>query len=137
MDLGVFARIIFEDREKWSGQILGVTSQFVTGDEIAKTLTKVTGIPAKYVACTGEEWVSRIPWASKPVASTDPNGPTNRDNWLMWWRAYEDDLLISERNMEELKKIHPGLRSLEMWIKETKYNGDVRPLLKGHRYIQD
>ncbi|KAJ5647835.1 hypothetical protein N7490_004207 [Penicillium lividum] len=135
-DLGIFARIIFEHRERWSGRSLGVTSQFVTGDEIAQTLTKVAGVPAKYVACTGEEWVSRIPWASKPVATTDPNGPTNKDNWLMWWRAYEDDLLISERNMEELKKIHPGLKTLEIWMKETNYNGETRPLLKGHRYAQ-
>lgn len=135
-DLGVFARTIFEDRGRWSGQILGVTSQFVTGDNIAETLTEVAGVPARYQPCTGEEWVSRIPWASQPVAKTDPNGPTHRENWIMWWRAYEDNLLVPERDMEQLKIIHPGLRNLEMWMKETEYNGQEMPLLKGHRFVQ-
>jgi hypothetical protein len=133
-DLGIFARIIFEDRSKWSGKSLNVTSQFVTGDEIANTLTKSTGIPAVYKPCTGEEWVSRIPWASHPVAKWDPTGPTNRDNWLMWWRAYEDDLLLQERDMDRLRSINPALRTLETWMNENKYDGRPKSLLRGHKF---
>ncbi|KAJ5784336.1 uncharacterized protein N7503_009548 [Penicillium pulvis] len=133
-DLGFFARIIFENRSEWSGQTLGVVSQFVTGDEIAETLTKVTGIPAVYKPCSGEEWVDQVPWASEPVAKMDPSGPTHRDNWLMWWRAYEDDLLLPERDMVRLKALNPDLRTLETWMKETNYDGQTRPLLRGHEF---
>lgn len=133
-DLGLFARIIFENRSEWSGQTLGVVSQFVTGDEIAETLTKVTGIPAVYKPCSGEKWVNQVPWASEPVAKMDPSGPTHRDNWLMWWRAYEDDLLLPERDMVKLKALNPDLRTLEAWMKETNYDGQSRPLLRGHEF---
>ncbi|KAJ5894672.1 hypothetical protein N7495_006363 [Penicillium taxi] len=132
-DLGTFARIIFENRTEWSGRTLGITSQFVTGEEIASTLTKVTGVTAVYEPCTGEEWVSRIPGSSGPVASTDPTGPTSRENYLMWWRAYEDDLIASERDFDQLRALHPGLRTLESWMKETGYTGEKKKLLKGQR----
>lgn len=132
--MGAFARIVFENRNKWSGQTLSVVSQFVTGDDIAETLTKVTGIPAVYKPCSGEDWVDRIPWALEPVAKMDPSGPTNRENWLMWWRAYEDDLLLQERDMHRLKVINPALRTLEAWMRENNYDGQSRPLLRGHQY---
>lgn len=132
-DLGVFARIIFENRSEWSGQTLSVVSQFVTGDEIAETLTKVTGIPSRYEPCSGEEWIDRIPWASQPVAKMDPSGPTMGENLLMWWRAYEDDLLLPERDMVRLKALNPSLRTLEAWMEENNYDGQIRPLLRGHQ----
>jgi hypothetical protein len=135
--LAAFARIIFEDRERWSGQTLGVTSDFASGEKIVKTLTEVAGVPAVYVPCTGEEYASRIPWASQPVAKTDVDGPTHADNWLMWWRIYEDDLILPERDMDRLRKIHPGLRTLKMWMKEHSYDGRSKELLKGHKYSNE
>jgi hypothetical protein len=110
-DLAAFARIIFEDRERWSGQTLGVTSDFASGEKIVKTLTEVAGVPAVYVPCTGEEYASRIPWASQPVAKTDVDGPTHADNWLMWWRIYEDDLILPEKDpswAEDSKNVDEG-----------------------------
>lgn len=38
---------------------------------------------------------------------------------------------VAGRNMEELIGVHPGLQSLEEWMRETKCDGIRQPLSKG------
>ncbi|KAH8897144.1 NAD(P)-binding protein [Thozetella sp. PMI_491] len=131
-DCGIFARIIFEDREAWSGKTLYAASHFVTGQELAETLSRVAGVKARYEDVTIKEWVDAFPYSSAPVATTDPDGITFGENFTMWWPAFQESLLLKlkQRDMGELKKIHPGLQSLEDWIRESGWDGVAGHVLK-------
>ncbi|KAH6677249.1 hypothetical protein B0J14DRAFT_338387 [Halenospora varia] len=132
-DMGVFTEKIFSDREAWSGKTLNVVSEFVTGQQIADTLTKVAGVKAIYQNVSMEEWLKALPYADVPVASTDPEGITIGENFAMWWPGFQDSLLLKlgTRDIPALKKVHPGLTSLEQWMVTEKYDGTAKPVLKG------
>lgn len=132
-DMGVFTEKIFSDREAWSGKTLNVVSEFVTGQQIADTLTKVAGVKAIYQNVSMEEWLKALPYTDVPVASTDPEGITIGENFAMWWPGFQDSLLLKlgTRDIPALKKVHPGLTSLEQWMVTEKYDGTAKPVLKG------
>jgi hypothetical protein len=131
-DVGAFALAIFSDRIRWSGQTLNVVSQFVTGQEIADTVQRVAGVKAIYKPVTIKEWLADLSYADKPVASMDPEGITVGENFSLWWPGFEDSILLKYgmRDMELLKSVHPGLQSLEDWIRSTGYDGTAKPLFK-------
>ena len=130
-DGAAFALLFFQDREKWSGQTLNVGSHFATGQEIAESVTRVAGVKAVYKPVTFDQWIADIPFAAGPVATTDPEGPTVADNFRMWWPGLEDSILLPTRDMPALKRLYPGLHTLEEWMKETRYDGSPKPFLKG------
>jgi hypothetical protein len=130
-DLAAFARIIFEDRARWSGQTLNSFSHWGTGPEIASTLQAVAGVKAVYREVDVEAWIDNTGLRGSPVASTDPEGPKFEESMRLWWNAFRDDILYPTRDREELKRIYPGLHSLEDWMRESGYDGTGKPLLKG------
>lgn len=132
-DCGAFALKIFQDRDAWSGKTLNAVSHFATGQEIADTLTKVAGVRATYEPVSIEEWVNTLPYGSAPVATTDPDGITVGQNFSMWWPGFQDSILLKQgtRDLAALKRIHPGLQSLEDFVRETGWDGTARPVLKG------
>ncbi len=105
-------------------------SAFATGQEIADTLTKVTGHDSKYKAVTIEEWLELHPELEGPIAVEDPTGPTMGQNMKMWWKGYEDGVVESEVDLGKLRELNPGLRTVESWMRETGYDGRPRELLK-------
>lgn len=129
-DLGVFALKIFQDPEYWSGRTLGGVSHFITGTEMAETLSRVAGVDARYEAVTYDEWVAELPFRDLPVAQDDPDGIKHGENFRMWWPCWEDGTLDNHRDMAELKNLHPGLQSFEGWVRETDWNGTARPFMK-------
>ena len=55
---------------------------------------------------------------------------TFRQNFTGAFNAWKDN--IATRDMVKLHKIHPGLRTLETWMRETQYDGTPKSvLLKG------
>lgn len=132
-DLAAFALLMFEDRTKWSGKTLNVASQFATGEQIAEATSKVAGVKAIYKPITFDKWNSKWSLADLPVSATDSHGPTWGRSFGMWWAAFEDDILLNTRDLEELRAIYPGLTSAEDWMRKTGYDGTPKPLLK--RYI--
>lgn len=90
----------------------------------------MTGLPAVYKACSYDEWADSIPWVDTPQSKNDPNGPTKRDNYRMWWKGYEDNLYNGVKDLQRLRGLHPQLRTLEGWMRETGYDGSRKPLLK-------
>jgi hypothetical protein len=129
-DSAAFTVIMFESREEWSGKTLNIASQFATGKEIADTVARVAGVKAEYQPVTIEQWLAHFPYADRPMANMDPEGITMGQNFKMLWAMLEDDHLRPTRDMDALKKIHPGLQSLEEWIRETGYDGTPKPLFK-------
>ncbi|KAI0373524.1 nmrA-family protein [Pilatotrama ljubarskyi] len=126
-DLGSFARYIFDHREETSAQELEVASDMVGWDYLVDTFTKVTGKKAEYVSLSLEDYFSLLNQddVNKPVASEAPPGATTfKENFMRWWRLYRDDVLT--RNFEWLRCIHPDLHTLERWMREEGYTGEVR-----------
>jgi hypothetical protein len=131
-DCGVFARKIFQDREAWSGRTLNAVSHFATGREIAEPLTRVAGVPARYEPVTVAEFLTGIPYADGPVSSMYPDGITFAENSALWWPGFEDSVLLKlgTRDLDELRRIHPGLQSLQDWMRETGWDGSAKQVLK-------
>lgn len=130
-DMGIFALKIFQDRERWSGKTLNLASHFATGPELAATLAKVAGVKAIYRNVSIEEWAASLTFADAPVASTDPEGITVRENFAMWWPGFQDSILLPTRDMKLLKEIHPGLETLQGWMERSGYDGTGKGVLKG------
>lgn len=129
-DVGAFALKIFQDREYWSGKFLNGVSHFVTGTEMAETLSRVAGVSARYEPVSYDEWVLQLPFRDFPVAQDDPDGIKHKDNFRMWWPCWEDGLVEDYRSVAELKAIHPGLQSFEDWVRETGWDGTAKPFMK-------
>lgn len=132
-DCAAFALHMFQHREEWSGKTLLGTSHFSNGKEIAETLSRVAGVKARYEPITIQEWVDNLPYANAPVASTDPDGITVAQNFSMWWTGFQDSILknVGTRDLSEMKRINPNLQSLEDWIRENRWDGTAKPVLKG------
>lgn len=130
-DLGVFALKVFEDRNRWSGKTFNLVSHFVTGHELAQTLSKIAGVKAVYKNVSIEGWTASLPFANAPVASTDPKGITVGQNFAMWWPGFQDSILLPTRDMALLKEVHPDMETLDGWMRRLVYDGTRKGVLKG------
>ncbi|RFU77118.1 nad-p-binding [Trichoderma arundinaceum] len=132
-DCAAFALHMFQNPEEWSGKTLLATSHFANGKEIAETLARVAGVKARYEPITTKEWVDNLPFAKAPLSSMYPDGITVGENFSMWWTGFQDSILknVGTRDLTEMKRINPNLQSLEDWIRETKWDGTARQVLKG------
>lgn len=132
-DCGAFALHIFQNPEVWSGKTLTAASHFASGNELAETLSRVAGIKARYEPVSIEEWVDTLPFGSAPMSTMYPDGITMGENFSMWWRGFQDSILLNagSRDFAELRRIHPNIQSLEDWIRDTKWDGQPRSVLKG------
>ncbi|TFK78827.1 NAD-P-binding protein [Polyporus arcularius HHB13444] len=125
-DLGFFARYIFDHRAETSRQELEVASDYVGWDYLVKTFTKVTGKKAEYVPLSIEEWTTLVLDVDHPIASEQRRGDgttTWGENFTRWWQFYRDDL--AKRDFASLRRINPGLLSVEDWMRSTNYTGEI------------
>jgi hypothetical protein len=87
----------------------------LTIKDLATTFERVTGIPAEYQPMKDEEF----------MGLGLPNGH-DVVNQFRFHREYSP-----ERDYEALRKIYPGLRSFETWLRETGWHGEPRSVQKG------
>jgi hypothetical protein len=130
-DLGYFARYTFDHREDTSGKNLEVASELVTWDHLVATFTKVTGKPAIYKRQTLDEWFSNFVNTDLPVANEKTGqgeSITWRQNFSSFWRQWRDKIIT--RDMTWCRSINPDLHTLERWMRETDYQGELQGLLK-------
>ena len=130
-DLATFALLIFQDRPRWSGRTLSAASYFATGKEIAETTARIAGVKATFHAPAYDEWASNYPHAKFPVSVNDPEGMTIGESFKMFFNAFSDDVWMPLKDLKTLRELHPGLRTLEMWMKENRYDGSGRNVIKG------
>lgn len=130
-DLGFFARYTFDHRTETSAQNLKIASGLIGGDDIASTLTKVTGKKAVFQSITVEEWFAGLPDADAPVAVGEHQKGDGSTTWgedfSGWWWTYRDNVL--KRDMDWIRSVHPKLQTLEGWMRETGYDGSLTSLL--------
>ncbi|CAG7854208.1 SubName: Full=Uncharacterized protein {ECO:0000313/EMBL:CCA70429.1} [Serendipita indica DSM 11827] len=126
-DFGYFARWIFDHPEENSGVDLEVASHMTTWKELVETFERVTGKRGRYEDVDFDSYFGRMGGGNQPVAKEAPEGLTFRQNFTGAFNGWKDN--IATRDMEKLRKIHPGLRTLEAWMKETQYDGTPTGLL--------
>ncbi|KAI1785920.1 nmrA-family protein [Ganoderma leucocontextum] len=133
-DLGFFARYIFDHRGELSGRELEVASDYVGWEYLVETFRKVTGKKAEWVPLGVEQWMALFEHTDVPVHAEErgkPGATTFKENFSRWWEIYANDLM--RRDMEMLRRIHPGLLSVEKWMRKHEYNGEWQAgMLKGH-----
>lgn len=120
-DIGWWARWMLDNPTTASGLNLPIASALVSPREIAETLTRVTGIPAVYEPLSMDAFFAL--WSGEiPVASDDPKGKSWEQNFRESFALWRDGAYM-KRDMDWIAKTHPGLMTLEKWMRETGYNG--------------
>ncbi|THH05297.1 hypothetical protein EW145_g4902 [Phellinidium pouzarii] len=134
-DLGFFARYSFDHRVEVSGKDLEVASQMVGWDGpdgLVETFKRVTGQKAVFVRQTVEQWMNNLVGTEqKPVAadvSVESGGTSWRKNFTAFWSQWRDGIIT--RDMEWIRSINPNGHTLESWMRENNYKGelDIRTL---------
>ncbi|KAL0068202.1 hypothetical protein AAF712_004587 [Marasmius tenuissimus] len=126
-DIGWWVRYTFDHRSESSGKELKIATEMLTGDGLAETFTRVTGIPAVYRRLGVDEYFEHcgIEGLDKPIASEGGGVSSSvssiRDTFSGLYWTWRDNLI--ERDMEWIRRVHPGGYTLESWIRETGYNG--------------
>ncbi|KAI0701906.1 NAD(P)-binding protein [Cerioporus squamosus] len=125
-DLGFFARYAFDNRETTSGRELKIASDIVGWKYLAQTFEKVTGQKAEVVDQTLDEWFGNFEGVDDPVANEreDDGSTTWRQNFSGWWALWRDDRI--SRDMSWVRKVHPGCHTLESWMRENCYTGELK-----------
>ncbi|MFJ4691895.1 NmrA/HSCARG family protein [Streptomyces sp. NPDC088766] len=98
-DIGAFAADAFDDRATWLGRQVEITSDELTGVQIAETFGRVAGLPARYAQQSFE-----------PLRTARPDLAAMFD-WL------ENDGYHAD--LAELRRIRPRLTSLESWLRSN------------------
>lgn len=133
-DIGYFARYSFDHRAEVSGKDLEIVSEMVGRNELVSAFTKVTGKKAVAVDLSVDEWFENLTNVDRPVANERPHGDgstTFRENFTRFWYLYRD--MIIKRDVAWNRKVNPNGDTLESWMRDHNYTGDVLtigPLLK-------
>ncbi|EKX39102.1 hypothetical protein GUITHDRAFT_114763 [Guillardia theta CCMP2712] len=106
-DIGRFAAAVFKDKSTM-GKTLGVSSQTMTMEEVAKLFTETLGIEVRY------NMVSRDEYAKLPFPGAD-----DRANMFQFNSDYNKEF-CSLRSSEDVKKYLPRGVPLRDWIMEHK-----------------
>ncbi|OCH84301.1 NAD(P)-binding protein [Obba rivulosa] len=125
-DIGYFARYSFDHRVETSGQELEVASDMVGWDYLVETFRKVTGQKAEALYLSYDDWCANFDGVDKPVTIGRKEGEgatTWRESFRSWWALYRDDRIT--RDMEWVRKINPHGHTLESWMREKQYTGEL------------
>ncbi|CAL1716920.1 unnamed protein product [Somion occarium] len=127
-DLGFFARYTFDHRVETSGKDLEVASDIVGWDYLVSTFQKVTGQKAVALYQSLDEWFKNLDHTDKPIANEQtkvgPHTTTWRKNFTAFWSLWRDDII--KRDMEWIRSIHPNVRTVETWMRENNYKGQLK-----------
>ena len=99
-DIAEFAALAFADPTRFAGRTLELAGDQPTPVEAAAAITEATGIPVRYEQLTDAE-----------AAALGPDIAATRKRWVAGHRWHAD--------LEALRVIHPGLRTLTDWLAES------------------
>ncbi|KAF2838283.1 NmrA family protein-like protein [Patellaria atrata CBS 101060] len=99
-DIGAFAAKSFDNPEEWNHKAISLAGDELNAAEVSRAIQNTTGTPFK---ATFSILGSALMWAMKEF-----------DHMISWFAAegYGADI-------QQLRKIHPGLKDMESWLKET------------------
>ncbi|KAJ3744049.1 hypothetical protein DFH05DRAFT_1146588 [Lentinula detonsa] len=123
-DIGWWARYAFDHRSASSGKELKIATEMMTAAEIVKSFTRVTGIPAIHKRVSIDEYLATYPGRfSRPMVSGEPDGFTIGDMYRGVYTLMGDDIVT--RDMEWIKRVHPTGDTLESFMKEKGFDGNL------------
>lgn len=98
-DIAEFAALAFEQPERFAGRTLELAGDELTPVEALAAIEAATGVSVRYEQLTHEE-----------AAALNPEIAETRRRWIAGQRWHAD--------IEALRVIHPGLRTLQDWLSE-------------------
>ena len=107
-DIGKTAYAIFEDGEEMIGKTVGIAGGHLTGEQMAKSLSKALGQPVTYNA------VSPAAYRAFGFPGADDLG-----NMFQFNSEFEQDC-CDARNISETKSLNPELQTFDRWLGENK-----------------
>src|SRR5258708_2334028 len=123
-DLGWWARHIFDSPKTTTGKHLKVASHPITWPQLVDTFKRVTGLPAEYKPVTMDAYFALWEGADQPVATQLAYGTTSfEQNFRGFFSQWRDNIV--HRDMDWLKSVHPRTKSVEQWMREEHYQGDL------------
>jgi uncharacterized protein YbjT (DUF2867 family) len=107
-DIGKTAYAIFEDGDEMIGKTVGIAGGHLTGEQMAKSLSKALGQPVNYNAVS-------------PAAFRAFGFPGAEDlgNMFQFNSEFEQDC-CDARNISETKSLNPELQTFDRWLGENK-----------------
>ncbi|AQZ70447.1 NmrA family transcriptional regulator [[Actinomadura] parvosata subsp. kistnae] len=99
-DIAEFAALAFADPARFAGRTLELAGDEPTPVEAAAAITAATGLPIRYEQITGDD-----------AARLGPEVADTMRHWHAGHRWHAD--------LEALRVIHPGLRTLSDWLAES------------------
>jgi uncharacterized protein YbjT (DUF2867 family) len=109
-DIAEFAALAFADPARYAGRTLELAGDQPTPVEAAAIISAATGLTVRYEQLTADE-----------AAAISPDLAETRQRWMDGHRWHAD--------IEALRVIHPGLRTLKNWLDE----GGANRLRRGLR----
>jgi uncharacterized protein YbjT (DUF2867 family) len=107
-DIGKTAYAIFEEGEEMIGKTVGIAGGHLTGEQMAKSLSKALGQPVTYNA------VSPAAYRGFGFPGADDLG-----NMFQFNSEFEQDC-CDARNISETKSLNPELQTFDRWLSENK-----------------
>ena len=107
-DIGKTAYAIFEDGDEMIGKTVGIAGGHLTGEQMAKSLSKALGQPVAYNAVT--------PAAYRAFGFP---GADDLGNMFQFNSEFEQDC-CDARNISETKSLNPELQTFDRWLGENK-----------------
>ncbi|KAL1687243.1 hypothetical protein GGG16DRAFT_128131 [Schizophyllum commune] len=128
-DLAWWARYALDNPALSAGKELCIASDIVSGDCLARTFAEISGQPAVYLPLSMDEWFECMestdaPLIHGPGALDGTNDTTIRGCFTGFWNLWHDDVV--KKDMEWVRKVHPGTLSLEKWMKTTGYTASYK-----------
>jgi nucleoside-diphosphate-sugar epimerase len=99
-DIAEFAALAFEHPDRFAGRTLELAGDAPTPTEAVAAITEATGTVVRYEQLTHDE-----------AAALNPEIAQVRDRWASGARWHAD--------IEVLRVVHPGLRTLTDWLAES------------------
>ncbi len=116
-DIAWYAVHMLQDWQDWGARDLAVVADNPTGAEIAAQFETATGTPSQYVSVPLEMVRDSIPGIGHDLAA-------------MMEFFQGRDLLTADRDMDQLRRIHPKLMTFEDWLEVTAWDGSERDIQK-------
>ena len=116
-DIAWYAVHMFENWQAWGARDLAVVADNPTGAEIAAQFEQATGTPSQYVSVPLEVVRDSIPDIGHDLAA-------------MMEFFQNRDLLTVDRDMTQLRRLHPKLMSFKDWLAFTAWDGSERDIQK-------
>ncbi|MBI1378434.1 MAG: NAD(P)H-binding protein [Frankiales bacterium] len=107
-DIGVVAYGIFTAGRDLAGETVSIAGEHLTGSEMAAQLSSALGEPVTYAAIEPDDY-----------RALGFPGADDLGNMFQFYRDF-NDYFVSERPLDAVRRLHPGLKSFDDWLAVNK-----------------